>query len=257
MRWRRLLFMLSAAGLLSLYIWGALGLPPLGVYLGPYGDIVNSIGEFQTHATEMVGVVNFDFRAFDTVVEEFILFSSVAGMVLLLRKHPFQRFEILPDHAPDRDVPHVSEAVRLWVFLLVGPTVAFGIYIVLHGHLTPGGGFQGGVILASVPLLVYLAGGLRLFHGITSHYLVEITKAMGAFIFLLIGWTSLYFGLPFLQNYLGRGQAGVIPSGGIIPMISGATGIEVTGAFLLIMIVFFEFVLLLGEEDNKRKKRRS
>ncbi len=66
--------------------------------------------------------------------------------------------------------------MRLWTLAMVGPKVAFGLYVVIHGQLTPGGGFQGGVILASVALIIYLGQGFDTFKRIMTHPLVEIGR---------------------------------------------------------------------------------
>src|SRR3954471_11797157 len=85
-RARKLLFLPSAAGLLA-GLLAALGrLPAFGHYPGPYGFVINGVGVGQRHATDLVAAVNFDYRAFDTLGEEFILFAAVIGVMVLLRQ---------------------------------------------------------------------------------------------------------------------------------------------------------------------------
>ena len=83
---RKPLLAVGAAGLAALFVWGLAGLPRFGSYPGPYGDFLNSYAVGERKATDIVSAVNFDYRAFDTMGEEFILFASVAGAALLLRK---------------------------------------------------------------------------------------------------------------------------------------------------------------------------
>ena len=64
------------AALAAFYLWGLTGLPGFGNYPGPYGDIINRIAVSQTHATGVVSAVNFEYRGFDTVGEEFVFSSS-------------------------------------------------------------------------------------------------------------------------------------------------------------------------------------
>ncbi len=68
------------AGLAAFYLWGLAGLPGFGHYPGPYGDIINRIAVAQTNATGVVSAVNFEYRGFDTVGEEFILFVAATGV---------------------------------------------------------------------------------------------------------------------------------------------------------------------------------
>src|SRR5207237_2621214 len=85
--------------------------------------------------------------------------------------------------------------------LLIG--VVFGIYLITHGQLTPGGDFQGGVILATAPLLVYLAGELETFKKTTGQAMVELGGAAG------LGF--------FSENVLPFGTSGAAFSGCTIP----------------------------------------
>ena len=73
------------AGLAAFYLWGLTGLPGFGNYPGPYGDIINRIAVAQTKATGVVSAVNFEYRGFDTVGEEFILFAAATGVATVLR----------------------------------------------------------------------------------------------------------------------------------------------------------------------------
>ena len=76
---RRWVFGLAVAGLIAFYLWGLSGLPGFGHYPGPYGFAILYRAVHQTNATGIVSAVNFDYRGFDTVGEEFILFAAAAG----------------------------------------------------------------------------------------------------------------------------------------------------------------------------------
>src|SRR5579872_5380538 len=142
---RKWLFLASACGLAAVFVLGFLKLPPLGDYRGPYGDVVNAITVPERHITDAVTAVNFDVRGFDTLGEEFILFASIMGTLLLMRRQEDEPAGDHEDHAPGRRIPHASDAVRVTSLLLVAPTALFGLYMVTHGQVSPGGGFQGGV----------------------------------------------------------------------------------------------------------------
>ncbi len=247
---RVVLFLGSAIALFFVYLWGAGGLPPFGHYKGPYGDVINQVGVFERHATDLVTAVNFDYRAFDTLGEEFILFISVLGVVTLLRQQREETKEenkafAESDQHPGRKAPEPSEATKVTTLALIGPLVAFGVYIVTHGQLTPGGGFQGGVILATAPLLVYLAGDYKTFKKVAGHTVVEVGEAIGALGYAVIGFIGMIAGGVFLQNVLPLGTTGNINSAGTILAISIVVGLEVAGGFVLMMHAFLEQTLEL------------
>jgi multicomponent Na+:H+ antiporter subunit B len=238
--------------LFVLFLIAILGLPPIGHYRGPYGDVLNAVAVNERHSTDIVSAVNFDYRGFDTLGEESILFASVIGATLLLRKQLREEKGEPEEEAPQRQVPEMSDGVRVLAWLLTAPMVLFGIYFVVHGQLTPGGGFQGGLVLATVPLMIYLAGDLGVLQRVISHGLVELTEAVGIGGFVLIGVAGLVLGVQFLENVIPLGPADAkVYSGGTIPLISLATGLAVTGGFILLLLAFLEETL---ELRLKRKK---
>ncbi len=230
-RARLVVFLLGALGLGAVYVAGARNLPPWGDYRGPYGDVISSLTVYQRHATDVVNAIDYDYRGFDTLGEEFILFSSVVGVMMLLREEKTgnaEKSDKLNEHAT------LSETVCIFATFTAGFTALFGIYVATHGQLTPGGGFQGGVILAAAPMLVYIAQNTRVFRTITSRPLLEFTEAVGAAGYGLIGLAPLLISVPFLTNILPLGTTGNLLSAGTISLISDVVGIEVAAAFTLI-----------------------
>ena len=126
---------------------------------------------------------------------------------------------------------------------MAGTMVVFGFYIAAHGQLTPGGGFQGGVILASVPLIVYLSGNVKAFEKIISHPLIKIAECGGAAGYAIIGTSALLTGAHFLTNTLPLGTTGNPFSSGTIALISLIVGMEVTGGFVLLMHVYLQEII--------------
>jgi multicomponent Na+:H+ antiporter subunit B len=252
---RTVLFVPLAVAFFLLFCLAIQGIPPIGHYRGPYGDVLNAVAVKERHSTDVVSAVNFDYRGFDTLGEESILFAAVVGVVVLLRQRADELKEKAEEHEPRRNVPGPSDAMRMLTLGLAAPTVLFGVYVVSHGQLTPGGGFQGGVVLATVPLLVYLAGDLRRFSRVTPRTLVDLTEAAGLGGFILIGVAGLLWGTSFLQNIipLGPTQAKV-NSGGTIPLISVATGLAVCAGFVLLLVAFLEETLELRLKRRAGKK---
>ncbi len=249
---RLLVFLAGAIGVGAVYCAGARNLPPWGTYRGPYGDVIASLAVYERHATETVNAITYDYRGFDTLGEEFILFSAVTGVMLLLRpegskgQKPGNRGE---NPASFRDRAALSETVQVFTTAMFGFSLLFGIYIGTHGQLTPGGGFQGGVIIAAAPMLLYAAENTDAFRRILSHPLMEFVEGLGAGGYAVIGWIALAFSAPFLTNVLPLGQTGDVFSSGTIALISACVGVEVSAAFMLIT---FEYLReILSREKDK------
>lgn len=240
-------FLAAAAGFAALLMWGLLGLPEFGDYRGPYGDIINSEAVPQRHLTNMASAVNFDYRGFDTLGEEYILFAAVTGLALLLRRERGEIEEAPKEAAEDRAVPPRSDALRGLGLLAVGVTCLFGGYIVIHAHLTPGGGFQGGAILGSACLIVFLSAGYSAYRRVSPKVPIEFGESAGAGAYALIGLATLLAGGAFLQNLLPLGKTGDLFSAGTVPVINFAVGLEVAGGFVL---MFTEFL-----KETRKKSR--
>lgn len=255
-RQRAIMFLVSGLAVLGLYGWAVMGLPSVGNYRGPYGNVISSVAVYQRHINEMVGTVTFDYRGFDTLGEEFIFFAAVAGGALLMRKQKDERFEEVPDMLEGREVPPPSDAVRVFAVALSGALVVFGLYIVAHGHLSPGGGFQGGTILASTPLMLYLASDLKMYNRLTPRFLAEHAEAAGAAGFVLIAIAALFFGAALLTNIVPLGQTGRLFSAGTVPIINLSTGLEIAGGFVLVFTVFLEDLLRRRVEDEGERAKK-
>jgi multicomponent Na+:H+ antiporter subunit B len=242
---RARLFVTAAVVLALVLVWSFGALPGFGDYHGVYGLLLNQVAVPERHATDVITAVNFDYRGFDTLGEEFILFAAVIGLALLLREGRDEEAGPPDDEARGRQVTGASAAVRLITVALVGPTVVLAIYVTVHGHLTPGGGFQSGVIAATALLLVYLGGEYVALRRVRPLQLVEVSKATGAGAFVLIGVGGLIGAGSFLQNFLPLGTIGDVFSAGTIPLLSVAVGLEVAGGFVLLVSEFLDQAIVL------------
>jgi multicomponent Na+:H+ antiporter subunit B len=226
------LFGASVAGLAALLLWAVAGLPDFGHYIGPYGYVLNAVAPGERHVTNVVAATVFDYRGFDTLGEEFILFAAAMGVALLLRD---VREE---EHRPDHGVQ--SDAVRLVGLAFVPVLLVVGLYVVAHGYITPGGGFQGGVVLASAFALVWLAGEYRAFRRLTPAPALDLTKGTGAGGYVVVGLAAMLLGQAFLHNIGPLGTTGTLASGGSIVLLNLASALEVSAAFVLIFSEFVE-----------------
>jgi multicomponent Na+:H+ antiporter subunit B len=202
--------------------------------------MIAKLAVYERHATDTVNAINYDYRGFDTLGEEFILFTAVIGVMMLLRRE-----KDVPTSPAGKvaDRPPLSESVQAVIYPALLVTTIFGFYIGLHGQLTPGGGFQGGVILASAAILIYLAANTEAFKRTTSHVAVEVVEAIGAASYAVIGIVPLLIGLPLLTNILPLGVTGDVFSAGSIALISACVGVEVTAAFLLVTYTYLEEIV--------------
>jgi multicomponent Na+:H+ antiporter subunit B len=227
------MFLVSAAGLAALFGWAFAGLPAFGDYGGPYGFLLNHVVTPERHATNVVGAVVFDYRGFDTLGEEFILFTAVTGVVILLREGELAEKAAMVSRSPR--VP----GLRLFGTLMVGAGLLVGAWLAAFGYVTPGGGFQGGVVMASGLVLLYFATRYGVYQPYGREDFLDPIEAVGAGGYAVIGVVALLSGLPYLTNLLGPGTPGTLVSAGSIPFLNWASALEVAAANL---VLFSEFL---------------
>jgi len=189
--------------------------------LGTAASYYAEKGPGEMGATNLVTSVLITYRGLDTLGEVTVLFlvASILGFYLNTQK----------SYKNNTCSPLLYTASRL-IFPFIFLT---GIYIILNGHLSPGGGFQGGAFIASAFLLFILAGlGKNKSTGIFS-----FLESMSGVVYVLIGFAGIMLAGGFLDTrILPLGEAGKLISAGAIPVISILIGIKV-GAELSSMIV--------------------
>jgi multicomponent Na+:H+ antiporter subunit B len=226
-------------------------LPPYAQQVGFYGELLRLIALDETGAVNTVSSVLFDQRSPDTLGEELALFAAATGITLLLRERNEEEELEAPRAArEERTVTPSSETVRIAALALVAPTVLFGIYVVGRGHISFGGGFQGGVLVASGLLLIYLSGRYETLRSLAPDDRLEAIEGFGAGGYVLVGLTTLLLGAAFLQNVLPMGTPGELLSAGTVPLLSFLVGMEVVGAVTLIAVEFQEQQLLLRPAED-------
>ena len=131
--------------------------------------------------------------------------------------------------------------------LIAGIVFLYGIYIILHGHLTPGGGFAGGVIVAGSFILLILAYGSDFLNLVKEERGSTTYENLAILVFLFLGLTGMLAGAGiFFANWLPHGTPGELVSAGVIPLYNIFVGIEVAASILTIflaLIIFKEEVL--------------
>jgi multicomponent Na+:H+ antiporter subunit B len=247
-RARVTVFLLGAAGLGTLLALAATGLPDFGHPRIPYGDLVNRITLPARHVSSAVASIVFDVRGVDSMIEETILFAAVTGAAILLRAARQESEGTARDEAPGRHRDRLADRAAAAAF--VGPLFLVGLVVIAHGHLSPGGGFQGGVVVAGALLVVFLGAGYDEVEALRPAHLPEIAEAAGVAAYALVGLAAVAYGEPFLRDLLPKGTAGQLLSGGTIPILDVAVGLAVTGSVVLLVSDFFEQSLVV-ESDRE------
>ena len=133
----------------------------------------------------------------------------------------------------------IVKTISSWVKMLI---ILFGIYIILFGHLTPGGGFAGGVILASSYVLLMLAFGKEFVQKELPLSLDSKLDCLGAFAFVMIAILGFVFGGTFFYNFLSQyGQQFKLISSGTIPLSNIAIGLKVGASLFLVIFILSTF----------------
>ena len=124
----------------------------------------------------------------------------------------------------------------------------FGCYVISYGHLSPGGGFQGGVVLASGVILLILCLGVKPIQTLFPLKAVNAVEACGFLIFLLLGLVGLAIGGHFLENFLPIGTIGEVPSAGFILILNLVIGMKVGAGVTLMCFYLFKEDVELDDE---------
>jgi multicomponent Na+:H+ antiporter subunit B len=227
------MFAASGAVLGFVLVWGLVGLPSFGDYPGPYGYIVSELVTKQRHMTNAVTAIVFDYRGFDTLGEELLLFSAACATALLLRETRDFHTEEIVDRVR-------SDAVNAAGVLGSVATFLLALYVIAHGLLTPGGGFQGGVVLAAAFVFVFLAVEYHAYVRVATTTYSEPVESVGAAGYVVLGLLALAFGDAFMENFLPFGVTGRLRSGGSAAIVNWASALAVAGGFLVIFSEYLE-----------------
>jgi len=178
-------------------------------------------------APNVVTGILITFRGFDTLGEVAVLFMVAAGIGILLDRRPDQK---PGDADSERRAP--SELVTNGAQIILPLIFLFGAYVIMNGHISAGGGFQGGAVVASGVVLLILAFPCSQLH----HGFLSVTESLAGVLYVAIGILGLVFAGGFLDSrILPPGDFGTLFSAGAIPLISTLLGIKV-GAELSVVI---------------------
>jgi len=179
-------------------------------------------GMSEIGAQNLVANMILVYRGFDTFGESTVLFTAATCVILLLMKggHGTEGEE---EQLPTDNMTITSTVVRgLFPFVLV-----FGVYILLNGHLSPGGGFSGGAVLGAGLILLDVALGRATLGKFFNHTVYTIIKVGALCVYGVVILYLVLCGANGLQSGIGTGIAGNIFSAGVILPINLMVGFEV------------------------------
>ena len=148
-----------------------------------------------------------------------------------------------------KDTKGMTLIVKTITRLTVGLILLYGIYIVLHGHLTPGGGFAGGVIIALSFIHLMLAFGKEVALKKVSRPIASLFESIGALMFLSIAVIGFVGGYFFLNFFINKGTPFKLFSAGIMPLCNIAISFKVGAGLFAIFVA-----LVLLKIDSKGKE---
>lgn len=227
----------------ALLLLAGLGLMFVGLLLGFTPDTVlnTTASYYADHSVEDTGAANIvtaiivTYRGLDTLGEVTVLFVTATIVSLILTQPHTSGIPIIGQ--AEKKALSSGELLQTGTRLLVPLVLLFGVYVFVNGHLTPGGGFQGGAILASALLLMLLSDPTKRF----NHRFISRVESISGVFYVFVGVLGLVLAGGFLDNrILPLGAFGTLFSAGAIPVIYTLIGLKVGAEFSSMMVTLSE-----------------
>lgn len=217
-------------------------------YLPTYGKAENPVnnevaeryiekGLQETGAVNIVTGMILDYRAFDTLGESHVLFIATCTVLILLRLDKKEQKEKFASddrsHEPKNDV--ILQTVAR---ILVPPIFIFGIYIILAGHLGPGGGFSGGAVIGAGLILYLNAFGFAKTEKFFTAKTYKIMSFCALACYSVAKSYSFYTGANHIHSIIPLGTPGAILSSGLILILNICVGVVVAGTMYTFYCMF-------------------
>lgn len=226
-------------------------LPPFGAADNPYNNEVSQ--RYIESGIEETGAINFvagmilDYRAFDTFGESTVLFVAACSVILLMKlgghdpAHPTPA--MLEAEFDDRHHEPKNDAVLQFAARVLVPLIMlFGVYIVLNGHLSPGGGFSGGAVMGAALMLYLNAFGFAKTERFFTYKVTRWISYIALMTYALLKSYSFYTGANHLHSGIPLGTPGAILSSGLILPLNICVG-------LIVMCTMYTFYALFRKGD--------
>ena len=223
---------LVCAGIIGMLLVTTAGLPGFGDPDNPANNEVPARyiekGMEETGAVNIVAGMILDYRAFDTLGESNVLFVAVCAVIILLRLHGGDPRERLRDEADERArEPRNDTVLQVAAALIIPLILLFGVYVILNGHLSPGGGFSGGAVMGAALILFQLAFGEARTARFFTFRTFRVVSVFALGFYALSKAYSFFTGANDLPSIITPGTPGKIFSAGLIPYLNIAVGLVV------------------------------
>lgn len=211
-------------------------LPPVGAADKPVNNEVSARyiekGLEETGAVNIVSGMILDYRAFDTLGESHVLFIATITVLILLRvdKKKKNNTTLLEEEAQENDriyEPKNDAILQIAAYILVPIIIIFGIYVILNGHLGPGGGFSGGAIIGAGLILYLNAFGFQKTERFFTEKTYKIVSFLSLSFYCIAKSYSFYTGANHIESIIPKGTPGAILSSGLILPLNIAVGLVV------------------------------
>jgi len=193
----------------------------------------------ETGATNIVAGMILDYRAFDTFGESCVLFCAVACVFMLLKVEFGGQGGYLEYYENDRIYePKNDSILQHSAFVLAPAIMLFGFYIVLNGHLSPGGGFSGGAVIGSGMILYLLAFGFKKTGRFFSEKMYRTVAASALIFYCVVKGYAFFTGANGLENGIPLGTPENILSAGLILPLNICVGMIVANTMYAFYVMF-------------------
>ena len=242
--WYRVSALVVCASLVGLLLYGVVRMPLFGSADTLADSEVASF--YVTHTLEETGAVNIvtgiilDYRGFDTLGESHVLFVAVSSVLLLLsvRGEKDERERLLESDREQRTEPDHDLVLQGGARLLLPLILIFGIYILLNGHLSPGGGFSGGAVLGAGLILYQNAFGYERIGKFFTYRTFRAVSVCALLFYALAKGYHFLTGANHIPGGIPQGTAGAILSGGLLLPLNIAVGCVVTCTMYCLYTMF-------------------
>lgn len=198
-------------------------------------------GLSETGAVNTVAGIILDYRAFDTFGESVVLFLSAVSVIALMRRKSGNGSGGSGDQGGGRERDEERDIILEQVARLLVPFILmFGLYVVLNGHLSPGGGFSGGTVMGAGLILYANAFGYRRIHRFFSFKTFTVMSSGALMVYALSKGYSFFMGANHLESGIPLGRPGNILSAGLILPLNICVGLVVAGTMYCFYSLFRE-----------------
>lgn len=189
-------------------------------------------GMEETGAVNIVAGMILDYRAFDTLGESNVLFIAACSVLILLRisreKDGSQSSEQLMVEANDRMYEPKNDTILQHITSFLVPVVLlFGMYVIMNGHISPGGGFSGGALMGAALILYLNAFGFKKTERFFTFKVFQRVSLCALSFYALSKAYSFFTGANHLWSFITPGTPGKLFSAGLIPYLNLAVGLVV------------------------------